>query len=84
MQNVTCNYTNHILLQKKKKAKTKSEREKKGFLIYFLIRGGGGSSFLALHSRAVLHSVSISLISVPKSSFNVYIKYGSLLSGQEL
>lgn len=27
--------------------------------------GGGGSSFLALHSRGGLYSISISLISVP-------------------
>lgn len=61
MEDIACFYTNLILLQKKGQKMTKN----KLISVYFLMMMMGGSSFLALHSRGGLYSISISLISVP-------------------
>lgn len=62
-----------------KKTKTKKrmgqkKKKDRNFSFFSDLREGVGSYFLSLHSRGGLYSISISLISVPWFSFNVYIK----------
>lgn len=82
MQNIACLYTNLILLLKK--AKKKKTKKKFNFSL-FSDDGGGEYSFLALHSRGGLYSISISLsFQCPSLHLMCTSNYGSLLSEQKL